>query len=86
MTTTTAVELVTRRGLKMTAYRVKPGFTFGAQSQHKPGDVVELTKEEAAGFLDKLEIVESSVSKPDKPVRSPASTSKGRKAKVKDGE
>lgn len=40
----------------MPKYRVKPGFTFGAQKQYKPGDIVELTEEESAGFLDKLEL------------------------------
>ncbi len=72
----------------MPIYRVKPGYTFGAQSQHKPGDVVELTKGEAAGFLDKLEIVKSSADKPQTgtPDKPPASTSKDRKAKVKNGE
>lgn len=41
----------------MPVYKVKPGFTHGAQKQYKPGDIVELTTEEAAGFLDKLELV-----------------------------
>lgn len=39
----------------MAKYRVRPGFTHGAVDQHKAGAVVELTEEEAAGFLDKLE-------------------------------
>lgn len=41
----------------MPNYRVKPGFTHGAQKQYKAGDTVELTAEEAAGFIDKLELV-----------------------------
>lgn len=36
-------------------YRVKPGYEFGKNKEYKPGDTVELTEEEAAGFLDKLE-------------------------------
>lgn len=40
----------------MPKYRVKPGFTHGAGNQYKAGDIVELTEEEAAGFLDKLEL------------------------------
>jgi hypothetical protein len=42
----------------MARWRVKPGFTFGAFSQHRPGDIVEMTEAEAAGFLDKLEQVD----------------------------
>lgn len=42
----------------MPKYTVRPGFTFGASKQHKPGDTVELTEQEAAGFLDKLELAE----------------------------
>ena len=38
-----------------TKYRVKPGFTFGKDRGLGPGDIVELTAEEAGGFLDKLE-------------------------------
>lgn len=38
-------------------YRVRPGFHHGAQGQYGPGAVVELTEAEAAGFLDKLELV-----------------------------
>lgn len=39
------------------SYRVKPGFTHGAFNQCKAGDTVALTTQEAAGFLDKLELV-----------------------------
>lgn len=39
-------------------YRVRPGFRFGAQNQHAPGDVVELEEAAALGFLDKLELVQ----------------------------
>ena len=40
------------------SYRVRPGFRFGAQNQHAPGDVVQLEEAAALGFLDKLELVE----------------------------
>lgn len=39
---------------KKQKYTVKPGRKFGKNKEFKPGDVVELTPEEAAGFLDKL--------------------------------
>ncbi|MGV8951369.1 MAG: hypothetical protein ACOH2M_09725 [Cypionkella sp.] len=39
-------------------YRVRAGMRFGNRKQHGPGDVVELTAEEALGFLDKLELVD----------------------------
>lgn len=42
----------------MPIYRVKPGFLHGAGNQYKPGDIVDLTPPEAAGFLDKLEPVD----------------------------
>lgn len=38
-------------------YRVRPGFRHGKSKQFGPGDVVELTDEEASGFSDKLELV-----------------------------
>lgn len=38
-------------------YRVKPGRMHGAFNQHGPGSIVELTEDEAGGFLDKLELV-----------------------------
>lgn len=41
----------------MPQYRVKQGYTHGAFDQHKAGDIVEYSEEEAAGFLDKLELV-----------------------------
>lgn len=41
----------------MAEYRVKAGMRFGAQNQYGPGDKVELSVGEAAGFLDKLERV-----------------------------
>lgn len=41
----------------MPTYRVKPGYKHGATNQYEPGDTVEMTEEEAAGFLDKLELV-----------------------------
>lgn len=42
----------------MPTYRVRPKFTHGAFNQYKAGDRVVLTEQEAAGFLDKLELVE----------------------------
>lgn len=36
-------------------FRVRPGFRHGTHNQYGPGDVVELTEAEAAGFADKLE-------------------------------
>lgn len=33
-------------------YQVKPGMFFGAFRQYGPGSIVELTEEEADGFLD----------------------------------
>jgi len=44
----------------MPSYRVRPKFTHGAFNQYKPGDIVQLTEQEAAGFLDKLELVDVS--------------------------
>lgn len=38
-------------------YRVRPGFVFGVRDL-TAGAIVELTEQEAAGFLDKLEKVE----------------------------
>lgn len=42
----------------MALYRVKPGFAHGQFGQYKAGDTMEYTPEEAAGFADKLELVE----------------------------
>jgi hypothetical protein len=47
----------------MAKYRVKPGCHHGSWiaegvHQYGPGDIVELDPEAAAGFLDKLELVE----------------------------
>lgn len=42
----------------MALYRVRPGFTHGARSQYNAGDTMEYAPEEAAGFADKLELVE----------------------------
>ena len=39
-------------------YRVKPGKRHGIGKKYGPGDIVTLTDAEAAGFLDKLELVE----------------------------
>ena len=38
-------------------YRVKAGQVWGPGNRYCEGDVVELTEYEAAGFLDKLELV-----------------------------
>lgn len=38
-------------------YKVKPGFRFGNRKQYGEGDIVHLSEQEAAGFLDKLEPV-----------------------------
>jgi hypothetical protein len=38
-------------------YRVKVGQTWGVNPELQPGDTVELTEKEAAGFEDKLEQV-----------------------------
>ena len=40
-------------------YRVRAGMTFGKGKEHQPGDVVQLTEQEAEGFLDKLELVDA---------------------------
>lgn len=42
----------------MPIYQVRPGMRFGANNQYSSGDKVKLSVEEAAGFLDKLELVE----------------------------
>jgi len=42
----------------MALYRVKSGFAHGQFGQYKAGDTMEYTPEEAAGFADKLELVE----------------------------
>lgn len=41
----------------MAKYRVKPGYVHGAFDQYRSGDVVEYAPEDAAGFLDKLELI-----------------------------
>lgn len=43
----------------MAIYQVKQGLRFGAANQYGPGDKITLSVEEAAGFLDKLEPVET---------------------------
>lgn len=40
----------------MPTYRVKEGYRHGAGGKYGPGDLVQLTEVEAAGFLDKLEL------------------------------
>jgi len=39
----------------MPIYRVRPGYRHGARKEYGPGDMVQLTVTEAAGFADKLE-------------------------------
>ncbi|MCB9172787.1 MAG: hypothetical protein H6637_07720 [Ardenticatenales bacterium] len=41
-------------------YEVKAGYRFGPSNQYGPGDRVELTEDEASGFLDKLRPVKES--------------------------
>ncbi len=43
----------------MALYRVRAGFAHGQFGQYKAGDTMEYTTEEAAGFADKLELVEA---------------------------
>lgn len=38
-------------------YQVKPGYKHGAFGQYEEGAIVEMTAAEAAGFLDKLQLV-----------------------------
>jgi len=42
-------------------YRVKPGRTWGPYKEYGPGDTLELTEEEAGGFLDTLELVKETI-------------------------
>lgn len=42
----------------MSTYRVKFGYTFGGVVLLPAGSLVEMGEAEAAGFLDKLELVE----------------------------
>ena len=46
----------------MATYQVKQGMRFGAANQYGPTDKIELSVEEAAGFLDKLDLVASTSS------------------------
>lgn len=48
----------------MPIYRVRAGQRHGAHDQYRPGDELELAPAEAAGFLDKLELVELPVELP----------------------
>lgn len=49
----------------MATYRVKPGFRHGREKQYGPGDNIELSVEEASGFLDKLELIEDAAESTD---------------------
>ena len=63
----------------MALYRVKPGYVHGAQKQYTAGAVVELTEQEALGFLDKLQpLAPSTPPSGDEP---PAGETKRRKGK-----
>lgn len=42
-------------------YRVKPGRQFGTVNVYSAGDLVELTEQEAFGFLDILQPAESDI-------------------------
>jgi hypothetical protein len=66
---------------ELRTYRVRPGFRHGAFDQYGPGDEVQLTALEAAGFLDKLEEVAASpVAEPkSEPVAEPEPAPKGKK-------
>lgn len=54
---------------KKNKYIVRPDRSFGRYNEIGPGEVVELTAEEASGVLDKLELAvkEAPVQKPDPP-------------------
>jgi hypothetical protein len=39
-------------------YRVREGFTYGANDQHKAGAILELEESDAAHALDKLELLD----------------------------
>jgi hypothetical protein len=52
------------KGKTMPTFRVREGRRFGADKQFGPGDLVTLETYEAAGFLDKLEVVIERVSVP----------------------
>lgn len=59
----------------MPRYRVRPGKRHGAFKQYGPGDIVEMSEQEAHGFRDKLErVVEDEVTGeiPQSPVPPPA--------------
>lgn len=43
----------------MATYQVRPGYRHGKDGQYGPGDKIELSVEEAAGFLDKLELAQA---------------------------
>ena len=49
----------------MATYQVKQGMRFGGANQYGPTDKIELSVEEAAGFLDKLDLVASTSSADD---------------------
>jgi len=60
-------------------YRVKPGFRHGAEKQYGPGDIVELSEEEAVGFLDKLEPVQEEPEEPAAQTEEPKEQRRRRK-------
>ena len=64
----------------MARWKVRPGCRFGVRNQYGPGDLVDLTMNEAAGFADKLEPVpaqdeiadkELAATQPDAPADKP---------------
>jgi hypothetical protein len=51
---------------------VKPGQRFGAFNQYAPGDIVEMSETEAAGFADKLAPAPAAPAAQPAPVEQPA--------------
>jgi len=57
---------------KKYTYRVRPGCAFGAFRQYGPGSTVELTEDEASGFLDKVVLVKDAAGNEDIPINEAA--------------
>jgi len=57
---------------KKYTYRVRPGCAFGAFKQYGPGATVELTEDEASGFLDKVVLVKDAAGNEDIPINEAA--------------
>ncbi len=62
----------------MARWKVRPGCRFGARNQYGPGDQVDLTMNEAAGFADKLEPVVAHDEIADKELAAPDDKPKAR--------